>query len=357
MVADLVAAATTAGGDVAAEAMQDNTMMRWVAARQTMGKANSDAIDRHTSGSAHSEAKAGDDEGHAEMDRAVAGAWLESCGFGALPAGKSAGGLDGAQAAHNQHGDVYGAIHRHITDIMPAVVLKTFDPVSSPPTDAECGLLWFYAYRGNANEQGGKDLVTWDYGGVQAADMGTGMQSLVLEPLQHCFAFAVPSTPALDAIAGLGCPVVELGAGTGYWAALLQGRGVDVLPLDHSPPTPTALNSSSNVFFHGTFTAVSAGCPADLAAHSDRALMLCWPYNFEVDVAWDVECLDHWTGNTLVHIGEWVQARSATWGTGVGGVLTSAQFPRGTANTNSSGNTTSRAFQAGAYTRSLLSST
>lgn len=36
----------------------------------------------------------------------------------------------------------------------------------------------------------------------------------------------------------LGYPVVEMGAGTGYWAALLQQRGVDVVALDRHPPEP-----------------------------------------------------------------------------------------------------------------------
>ena len=36
---------------------------------------------------------------------------------------------------------------------------------------------------------------------------------------------------ALDAIAALG-PIIEVGAGTGYWAALLQHRGATPGPSD-----------------------------------------------------------------------------------------------------------------------------
>ena len=377
LVTDLLAAAETAGGEVAAEAGEDLKIMRWYTARRAKSAAHNGVIERLDTLEAANTGGVWTEEERCEVDRAVTAMWLDACGFGELPDGKPAGDLDGAQAAYHRYGDVYGAIHRHITDILPAVVAKTFDAVSSPPTDAECGLLWFYSMGGAPNDQGdvpNRKVVGWcEISGGVAADVAeAGLQSMVLEPLPHCFAFAVPSTPALDTIAALGCPVVELGAGTGHWAALLQARGVDVLALDHKPPTPTDLNSSStarsdgaNVFFHGTFTVVAAGCPADLAAHSDRALMLCWPYNGEEGggVAWDVECLDHWTGKILVHIGEWgassagggmggtggtgAGAGAGRWaGGGVGGALISAQFPRGTLHTSrDSGQTTSPAFQ------------
>lgn len=56
-----------------------------------------------------------------------------------------------------------------------------------------------------------------------------------------------------------------------------------------------------NMFFQGTFTEVKAGSGADLAAYSDRALLLCWPYNaIEAEMNgtgdWDAACLDHWQG-------------------------------------------------------------
>lgn len=47
------------------------------------------------------------------------------------------------------------------------------------------------------------------------------------------YAYAVPSAEALDVIAQeSGGRVVEVGAGTGYWAWLLSRRGVDVVAVD-----------------------------------------------------------------------------------------------------------------------------
>src|SRR3979411_2575044 len=49
------------------------------------------------------------------------------------------------------------------------------------------------------------------------------------------YAFAVPTDAALATL-GRYAPIVELGAGTGYWAFLLRGRGVDCPPWCLVPP-------------------------------------------------------------------------------------------------------------------------
>ena len=64
----------------------------------------------------------------------------------------------------------------------------------------------------------------------------SGDQQLEAEVLRR-YGFAVPTDDALDAI--VACSprgVLELGAGTGHWAALLARRGVDVIAYDVAPP-------------------------------------------------------------------------------------------------------------------------
>ena len=53
------------------------------------------------------------------------------------------------------------------------------------------------------------------------------LSKLVIVPLCHVASFAVPSESALAAIAECG-PIVEMGAGSGYWTALLQHRAKEV---------------------------------------------------------------------------------------------------------------------------------
>lgn len=50
----------------------------------------------------------------------------------------------------------------------------------------------------------------------------------------HLYAYAVPNEAALTTLTALG-PLVEMGAGAGYWARLLKMRGAKVLPMDVHP--------------------------------------------------------------------------------------------------------------------------
>jgi hypothetical protein len=88
------------------------------------------------------------------------------------------------------------------------------------------------------------------------------------------YAWAIPSEEALDLIAQHG-PIVEIGAGTGYWARLLAGRGVDIICYDMYPPIVDELNGWHDKA--GLFYPVNGGGPEIAAEHPDRTLLLCWP--------------------------------------------------------------------------------
>ncbi len=93
-------------------------------------------------------------------------------------------------------------------------------------------------------------------------------------------------------------PIVELGAGTGYWACLLRRRGVDCVAYDLAPPDRMP---NPNRFRALTWTHVEPGDVDTLAAHSDRALLLCWP-SYRASFA--ARALGAYSGTTLVYIGE-----------------------------------------------------
>lgn len=105
--------------------------------------------------------------------------------------------------------------------------------------------------------------------------------------LAHKYAWAVPNDAALDAIVARS-PIVELGAGTGYWAALLQERGCDVLAFDPIPDS--------------TYTTVHTGNHLLAAAHPDRTLFLCWPTFGE---SWSSDALRLYDGHCVIYVGEW----------------------------------------------------
>jgi len=52
-----------------------------------------------------------------------------------------------------------------------------------------------------------------------------------LTDLAQRYSYVLPDDRSLSALAGLG-PLVEVGAGTGYWASRLRACGVDVVAID-----------------------------------------------------------------------------------------------------------------------------
>ena len=122
------------------------------------------------------------------------------------------------------------------------------------------------------------------------------------QQLVRRYAYGIPDDAVLGAIA-LAAPfgVVEVGAGTGYWARLLHDRGVAVVAYDVQPP-----HSGANRF-------VDAGRPwfpvgeADERAveqHPERTLLLVWP-TWRETWAGDAAARFHAVGGrTLVYVGD-----------------------------------------------------
>lgn len=116
------------------------------------------------------------------------------------------------------------------------------------------------------------------------------------------YGFGIPTEPALDAITRCSPGgVVEIGAGTGYWAHLLHQRGVDIVAYDRDPPP-----SPRNRWFAGTepWHAVQRGDHDDAARHPDRTLLLVWPTRNEIWAAAAVERYHDAGGASVVHVGE-----------------------------------------------------
>ena len=205
------------------------------------------------------------------------------------------------------------------------------------PTDEEISLFFALAdeeYRRAAKVE--KGIVrTWDQPvlrslvtirirnrGIASKLMATHVWKLVFEPVKHAIGYAAPSEEALATLAEH-APLVELGAGTGYWSAVLQQRGVDIVAFDSEPPSADLLN---NFFSDFTFTDVQKGSGSMLFVErpelAKRALLLVWPNNPdyvdnpEVALAqdceaenaiWDADCLEAYMaagGTKVIYVGE-----------------------------------------------------
>lgn len=116
------------------------------------------------------------------------------------------------------------------------------------------------------------------------------------------YSFAVPTPGALAAVAAASAMgVVEIGAGTGYWARLLHERGVDVLAFDVAPAP-----SHENPWFSlvAPWFDVVAADHTVVDAHGERTLLLVWPTKNE---SWASECLERFAaagGRHVIYVGE-----------------------------------------------------
>lgn len=118
--------------------------------------------------------------------------------------------------------------------------------------------------------------------------------------LASLFSWAVPNTRALDVLAAH-APLVECGAGMGYWAALLRARGVDIVAYDAAPP-----GLAKNAYHRARrapWTEVERASSVSAARrHRDRTLVLCWPPYGDDASSYDV--MRAYRGDTLIYIGE-----------------------------------------------------
>jgi len=107
------------------------------------------------------------------------------------------------------------------------------------------------------------------------------------------YSWAVPTPEALEVIKSYG-PIVEMGAGTGYWAALLRFAGVDVLAYDKAP--------GDNEQAAMLWTEVLEGSPSVLREVDPcRNLLLCWPpYHGSMGS----ESVRAFRGERILYIGE-----------------------------------------------------
>ncbi|GAB9471576.1 Clavaminate synthase [Globisporangium polare] len=140
----------------------------------------------------------------------------------------------------------------------------------------------------------------------------------------HLYAYATPTPEALGVVGKL-APLVEMGAGTGYWSSLLQKQKVDIVAYDKCPPSTDGATTSSGTesssvggqrvsrkqernAYHGQvppFCPIGKGGPEVLKQDGEMAkrnLFLCYPPPHD-DMA--LNCVRFFQGEHVIHVGEW----------------------------------------------------
>jgi len=133
----------------------------------------------------------------------------------------------------------------------------------------------------------------------------------LMKQAQHQYAWAIPDEAAIKLLV-THSPIVEIGAGRGYWASLVQAAGGDVVCYDEHPPDRSAENiwcppDGVRTPFETVakidipvFTEILPGGPESVLEHQDRSLFLCWPPMSEMAY----EAVTNYTGDTVVYVGE-----------------------------------------------------
>lgn len=110
------------------------------------------------------------------------------------------------------------------------------------------------------------------------------------------YAWAIPSNGAIEALVALS-PIVEVGAGLGYWAKLVSEAGGDITAYDIEP------NPEANDFLaNGPWFPVERGDVRKALAggRRERTLFLCWPPMSDMAVT----ALRSHRGEHVVYVGE-----------------------------------------------------
>lgn len=114
------------------------------------------------------------------------------------------------------------------------------------------------------------------------------------------YGFGILSNEAVCVIKACTGPVgiVEVGAGSGYWAYELKKVGVDIVATD---PTPI----SESKWFEKTWTNIEECSGLDaLARYPDRDLLICWPDDYNSEEGWSDKVLEAFKGELVFYCGE-----------------------------------------------------
>jgi hypothetical protein len=224
------------------------------------------------------------------------------------------------KSLQKQHGNWLFDLHHRIMAVIPQALLELY---SEPSLDTDLSLL--ASLHGMERVPHSQLLQRI---GIPYRDRGqiiSIMQAtdhLITRPMQLGVGFSIPNAVAIERLQELG-PLIHMGAGSGYWSALLRHAGVDLIAYDVHPP-----HTDKNAFFEVTYTdEILPGACVDVLSSSPelartRALLIIWPNDPDpIDntqfctgkecegsqLPWDGDCLDAYVqagGFRVIYVGE-----------------------------------------------------
>lgn len=145
------------------------------------------------------------------------------------------------------------------------------------------------------------DKALWKGDFEGAARMFTSRSRMVRE-----YAWAIPNTEAINTLVSLSKigEIVELGAGCGYWAHLVQNAGGKITPWDLYPNEKNKYSSHQTPWtqvHEGSVEVLESLESLEILEKSYPTLLLCWP---PCDSPFAHQALQAFQGSHLVYVGE-----------------------------------------------------
>lgn len=231
-------------------------------------------------------------------------------------------------------GNIYAELMNRVTELIPNALRKVY---RGQPTEFEREIILGTSYniRKSAevfDERGVRHIDTSKVMDLafrlhrergHVAERIAMMTDLLVGPLQRTFSFAVPGEATLKEIASHAPRIVEMGAGTGYWSAMLRKNGADVIAFDAHPGSEEHDNAyvGKQMYYpvqEGVDSTVFVENNTDVL---ERALLMVWPNNPDdldnphvrlegesvLPPIWDIDCLQRYYdlgGQTVIYVGE-----------------------------------------------------
>ena len=195
------------------------------------------------------------------------------------------GGAIGAGAFHTAHTIVGSAFKTIIKPKVPSDPVPSTDKVTSTTSDIKIGSP---EHRTETTQIKSEDVpnpfmdAINEYHRIHGENISGLYRTLQtdheLVALKEQYSWALPDVKALNLIKTFAPEgIVEIMAGKGYWASLLQQIEIDVLPSDLHP-----VENESNIFHSGSsFTEVRQGNELVAAEHPEKTLMICSPQQYD----------------------------------------------------------------------------
>ncbi len=119
------------------------------------------------------------------------------------------------------------------------------------------------------------------------------------------YSFTIPYHDILKKVCSRS-PIVEIGAGSGYWARCLYEMGCDVIAFDSFPPgdnNPWEWDKG-NSWFDDTWYNIIQGDETSAALYPERTLLLAWPMPMNLMAYNTLSGYMNAGGSTVIYIGD-----------------------------------------------------